>query len=185
MNLTARITIGIILIMCVHSCLKTCEANASTDIEVVGGGLTYHILDAGAAPKYSNRLTSDGRLIYSSLLGVTATDHYSVLFRSFTAFIGNNSIAEPIFGGLYEEGFEVKRLQVGIGLGAYSQENVRFTQKGIQPYRLVDFHGVGIVPIVGLVFNYRIPLTTNTYIKINNLVSPILTNTSLSLGLSY
>ncbi len=158
---------------------------AHADVEVIGGGLTYHILDADTASSYSNKVSRDGRLIANPMIGVVFTKYEGPMFNSFTVFSGQNSVGAPMFGGLGEAGLEIQHLQVGFAAGLYSQESKPFTDIDIHSFRLLNYRGMDLVPILGLAINYKIPLYKHVYLKLNNIISPILTNTTLSVGLEY
>ena len=158
---------------------------AHADVEVVGGSLTYHILDEGTSTSYSNRLSKDGRLINNPLLGIAVTTHDGVFFDTYMAFAGQNSVAAPMFGGLYEEGLELHHFQTGVGIGGYSQESRPFTDRNIHSFRITNIQGMDLVPVLGIVLNYKIMLYNNAYLKLNNLISPILTNSTLSVGMEF
>lgn len=88
-------------------------------------------------------------------------------------------------GGLYTEGVEVNGLQVGLAMGGYEQQARPYSDLGINTFRLVAVDGVDFVPILGLALNYKVELKDGVYIKLNNLIEPILTNTTLSLGYNF
>ncbi len=88
-------------------------------------------------------------------------------------------------GAIYEQGVTLNRLSVGWAAGGYLQQSRYFTDLGDNSFRVMNVNGTDIVPLVGLVLNYTVWRAERSYLRLNNLVSPVITNTSLSLGLEY
>ncbi len=177
-----KVMIWVVVIVVLHGCFSVI---ANADTEIIGNGLTYHFWDGGAAKKYSNKVSPDGRLIANPMIGIAVTDHNGFLFRSMTAFSGENSVGGKMFGGMLTEGIEVQNLQVGMALGVYEQQAKDFTDRNINAFRLVNLYGTDVIPLGGIAVNYKFPLGNNWFLKSNNLISPILANTSLSFGYEY
>lgn len=155
-------------------------------VEVIGGGYTYHLIDFGASDAYKRKITSNGRLIENPTFGLLFHERIGRFFyRSVGAFAGSNCLGRPMQGMVYSDGIEIGNFQAGAGLGAYFQESKYFSDLNVSSFRIANIRGVDVVPILGLVFNYKVNLTDSTYIKINNLVGPIITNTLFSLGYNY
>ncbi len=159
--------------------------SAYAEVEVLGGGLTYHLIDNGAAQSFSHKLSNDGRLIANPSYGLTIYGHQDIFFKAVTVFAGENSVGSGMAGAMYSEGVEVGHAEVGLALGGYAQDSKSFTDLGIHSFRLTSIKGLDLVPLVGVVLNYRVPLSDKVYIKLNNLISPVITNTSLSLGYNF
>ena len=158
-------------------------SQASADVEVMGGGLTYHLMNpSNVSNSYSNKVLNDGRLIANPMLGLTLVNDNGHTFSSYTGFTGEDSVGSSMLGGLYETGYDVGPIQLGIALGVYAQDDSEFVSKGVNPYQAVQIGNIGLVPIGGAAMNCKVPLTDSTYLKVNNLISPIITNTSLSYG---
>lgn len=158
---------------------------ADRSLELLGGGITYHVLDYGASSKYSNKISNDGRLIYTPMLGLRITNipgNYS--YSSAAIFRGTSSIGSPIYGGLLSSGLAISVFQVGFGFGGYIQNNEDFRAKGIQPYSFIG-NTNALVPLVGIEANVRYPLSDKLFLAFNNLLTPVITNHYLSLGLKY
>lgn len=163
------------------------------DLEVIGGGLTYHLIDNGAAPMFSNKLSSDGRLIANPIVGLAYTQHQGLIFNTYTVFGGANSVGKSMAGGLYSEGLEteivnnrtIDHFQFGWAIGGYEQQSHYYTDLGINSFRFVNVNGVDLVPVVGIVLNYQVNLNRDYYLKLNNLVSPVLLNSTVSFGINF
>lgn len=165
----------------IHS---SARADVDTSLELIGGGLTYHLIDNGGSVKNVNKLSGDGRLIDNPLLGVgIEIEVYHFLYQTFIGFSGANSVGKPIGGGLYEIGLVLNSFQIGLTAGAYVQNDVAFRDSGEEPFRLFEIGQYGLVPIVGLNVNYKLKLSNSVYLKLNNIITPILTNTTVSVGL--
>lgn len=157
-------------------------ASAEYSLELIGGGLTYHVIDNGAASQFSNKLSNDGRLIYSPTIGLKILNRpgdYS--YKSAAIFRGLNSVGSPMTGGILATGLAIGPFNLGFVIGGYVQNNEDFRARGIQPYSVFG-NTNAFVPIAGVEGNVRIPLGEKTYLGINNILTPIITNHSLSLG---
>lgn len=157
-------------------------AFASENIEVLGGGLTYHVLDFGTSYAYSNKLSQDGRLIYNATEGIGYISESGVFYQGYYLFVGNNSIAAPIYGGLWKNGLVFDRLYIGYTIGAYIQDNNAFKDIYITPFQLTEVGTTGIVPLIGVNIDYKLPLCGKSYLKLNNFLSPVIIIETISLG---
>ena len=161
-------------------------AQAKESVELIGPGITWHVIDNGAAPYFSNKLSNDGRLIYTPQIGLRKihTDREFV-YNSCAVFMGSNSIGSPIYGFVGSTGVELLRiLHVGIAIGTYIQNNNDFNAKGIEPFSMTGGTNA-LVPILGFEINTQIPVTDKLFIGFNNLITPVITNHNLSFGLEY
>src|ERR1019366_4965849 len=98
---------------------------------------------------------------------------------------GSNSVGKQMAGFLYTEGIEISGLQVGITYGGYEQESKYYDNLGLNSFRVVNISGIDLVPVLGLQVNYKIKLSDDYYLKLNNLIDPVLFNTTLSFGRSF
>lgn len=155
--------------------------------ELVLGSLTYHLLDGPPASyKYQNPVSPDGRLIDNFLIGYShIEENKDREYFSYTIFTGENSLAKPIGGFKISSGKTDGRLYIGIAVGAYFQNNRDFTDQGLGDVLPVDWHSTGMVPILGLEINYILFHIGDTYIKLNNVITPVLTNNTFSIGQSF
>ena len=154
----------------------------NTSVELIGGSITYHVMDDGASSHYVTKWSPDGRLIFNQLYGVKLLVKDNDSYSSMTYFGGNNSIGSPIYGGIVSYGVILKDFNVGLAIGGYMQDDNAFRSVGVEPYRLTEIGSSGLVPVVGVEINYKVDLSDTMYLKLNNLLSPVITNTSLSLG---
>lgn len=151
-------------------------------LELVLGGVTFHVMgDDDVSSLYSNKLSNNGRLIATPTLGVRYTRSPDVTYESAAIFIGTNSVGERIYGATASYGLKLENLELGLIGGGYIQNNNDFYAKGIIPYSLTDGTNA-LVPIFGIELNYRIRLGESTFLGINNILSPVITNHNLSLG---
>lgn len=159
---------------------------ALDQLELVGPGLTWHVIDNGAAPYFDHKISSDGRLIYTPMIGLKKihVDQYG-MYHSLTVFRASNSIGSPIWGGIGSTGAAFFRmLYAGFAFGGYIQNNNDFKAMGLVPFSLNDGANA-FVPILGLEINGKFLVSDNVYIGFNNLISPIITNHTLSVGVNY
>lgn len=154
-------------------------------LEIIGGGLTYHVLDGGASPLYSNKVTDDGRLIVTPTIGARFVHNLDIWwYDSAALFYSTNSIGRPVQGAMVSAGMHQEYFNIGLALGGYLQNNEEFRAKGIQPFSLDSDDEISIVPLLGIEVNFILPLTNRVFLGINNLLTPILTNHTLSLGVN-
>ena len=90
---------------------------------------------------------------------------------------GLNSIHEPIVGAYIASGIKLKRQKLGLVGGMYLQDDKKFNERGIIPFSFKQSGGIGIVPIVGGEYQYR--LTKSVFV--NTLVTPVITNVGIGL----
>lgn len=166
--------IGLIIALTImivgHSCAK------AASIETTMGGLTYHLWNPqGINSEFSNKISGDGSLIFTGLLGIGVVDeHYT-----YRVFIGQNSIGEQMFGSMVSYTWEMGRFRAGPVFGFYDQDDGKFLKKGIQPFSL----GFGIVPIIGAEVSAKVyEFDDNKYIKLNTIVTPVILNETISFG---
>jgi hypothetical protein len=172
----------IIKILFVITLFNSYAYAGQTSVEAIGGGITYHVIDDGASSKYVTKWSSDGRLIFNQLYGIKYIDEFFDTYWSMALFGGNNSIGAPMTGAMGSLGFVWGNFNYGLAMGGYLQDDNAFRSKGIEPYRLSEFGNTGLVPILGAEINYKVDLSNRVYLRLNNLVSPVITNTSLSIG---
>lgn len=146
--------------------------------EFIIGGLTYHMfLEPDVTEKFTNKVGFSGALIANPMLGLgyTYVDDSTKLYDSYRGFIGENSIGQPLIGGMYFYGKELKGIDLGMGIGAYIEDDSKFKQRGIET-------GSNIIPIYGFEINPKIILNNKKFIKFNNLISPLLIISTISFG---
>jgi hypothetical protein len=174
--------IFLILFLVLSSTAAYAETELKTSIEFLAGGLTYHVIDSGSSSYNANKVSSDGRLISNPEFGIVLTQQFSYLYQSGAVFGGQNPVGQPMGGALYQFGYAIDNLQIGAAAGAYLQDDNAFRNAGVEPFRMFEVGSIGVVPVLGLALNYNIPLSEKTYLKINNVITPIITNSSLSFG---
>jgi len=153
----------------------------ANSIEFITGGLTYHVFgDRTLTNSFPNRLTNDGKLIYNQLYGINYINTDGFYYNSYKFFLGRNSIGEPMGGIAFAEGFTIGNLDTGLLMGVYKQDGDMFYKKTGGIWTSIDY-----MPLAGLEFNYKIMLTKTKFIKINNYLSPIITNHTISIGENF
>lgn len=177
------ILILIVVFLCSFSKADT------TSYEVVGGSITEHLVLGPNDPQaaFQTKIGDGGKLIYNPLYGIRTVTENDSRYYSFAGFAGDNSIGEPMYGGMASAGIKVldQHLYLGGVFGTYGQSDSSYLQSGDIPFKWGMIGDTDIVPIVGIEANVKINLSDSTYLKLNNLVTPILTNTSLSFGIHF
>lgn len=159
------------------------KSDYSVSLEGLAGGITYHLVDTDAASAhYIYKLNANGRLIYNSLWGYGVLVEDNKNYFAIKTFLGDNSVGLPMMGSMLSYGWKWHGLYYGPVLGVYFENDDAYRAMGVQPFRIAEDGSMGIVPIIGIELNYRIDLTDRVYLKLNNVITPYLTNTSLSLG---
>ena len=120
------------------------------------GALTWHPSDSTGS-QYANQVGDQGRLIDNPMIGLSQRDEELDYFDSQSVYFGQNSVGRPMFGFLYETGSIIdKNKDLGFALGGYIQDDRYFYDLGLFPPRLTEVNGIGLIPVLGVVFNYRI-----------------------------
>ncbi len=154
-------------------------------IEFVGGSLTYHVV-SGDALMYSHKVSADGRLIDNPLYGIGASYYFAEnsIYITGRFFKGNNSINQPINGGTFSVGKGFKYLDVGFIIGGYVQNDYDFIKSNVMPFSITPGSNA-VVPLIGIELNPKIPLGESFYIKIINILTPLVTNHTLAFGINF
>jgi len=164
------------------------QVHAEDTIEIFGGpSLTFHVIDPNIVvdSNFSNKVSSDGRLIANPLFGITYGHNDGRLFSSITGFLGEDSLGDLMEGAIYERGYQFKWLQLGLAGGGYIQNDVPYHNDNIAPFRLLEVDGLGLVPVVGAAVNLHFHINDRTYVFVNNVLTPVITNTTVGLGFSF
>ncbi len=159
---------------------------AKGSFELIGGGLTYHFVDYGSAKNFSHKISPEGKLIGNLVygFGITIYGSKNKNYYALRGFQGENSIAKPINGAIATFGTHSRNVEFGVVWGAYVQNEYDFRGTGVVPYS-VGQGSNSIVPIIGVELNFKIFLKGALFTKFINVVTPIITNHSLSLGLDF
>lgn len=157
----------------------------ANSIELLYGSYTYHLIVTGGVERhFVNKVSNDGKLINNALYGIRFNERFDNSYRVYTLFHGENTIGEPMRGFSYSSLKMLKYVDLGFIIGAYMQDNDKYVQKGIDNFRLTNGPN-GLVPIIGLEVNMPVMLSRTIYLKLNNIITPILTNHSLSFGKTF
>ena len=158
----------------------------ANEIEIVGGGITYHLWDGNNYSPYAHALTSNGRVILNPLAGVKFEhiDKESGTYFSLIGFGGDNSVSQPIYGGMYSMGYHYKFVDLGIVGGGYMQDDRPYTAAGFTTISVGPANNA-MVPIVGVEVNFIIPLDNETYLRQSNIITPAITNHTIGFGIRF
>jgi len=156
--------------------LFSLQAKAES-IEATFGGLTYHLINHDEVSElFANKIGDSGKLIYTGLLGFgLSSDHYT-----YRMFVGENSIGEFMFGSTVSYTWKLSVFRLGPIVGFYNQDDSKFIAKGIKPFSF----GFGIVPIIGADLSMKLlTFDENKYVKLNTIITPVVINQTISLGM--
>jgi hypothetical protein len=143
--------------------------------EIIGGGLVTHpFSEYDLFPD-----NSPSGFMYRSLYGVGFTTYETPRnYNTISVFGGKNSIQEPIYGALYGVGnMYGPNFGAGFVYGGYFQDENQFKKYNLTYFTLVP----GFAPILGIELIPRLKLGKNIWLKMNNILTPLMTSHSLSL----
>lgn len=158
----------------------------ATSIESLFGSITQHF-DSGGSDHFRTKLNKSGTLIFNPMYGVKVFNEHEIMYTSITGFVGNNSVGRLMVGGTYSLGAKVLSDHVMLGgvVGMYGQSDSGFRKSGVIINNTPKIGDTSLIPIVGAELNFKLKLTDEVYIKQNNIVTPMLYNANLSLGIQY
>lgn len=169
------------LITLTHSCVVRADS-----IEVLGGSITEHLENANGAASYNaHKLSGDGRLIANPMMGLRLMKENDRRYDAYTVFGGQNSPGFAMGGTTVSTGWKFSGFYAGLVGGFYLQSDSKFLATGEIPFKWFKVNGTDFVPVFGCEINYKVDLTDKVYVKVNNLITPILTNSSVSVGLTF
>lgn len=161
--------------------ILTNAAKADT-MELVAGSITEHFIAPYGTEWFTRKLGDRGKLIYNPLYALRYTKEYKDYYKTVSIFYGNNSIGYPMMGGTFSYGWKALKdhLYYGGVIGAYYQEI------GLDnPTSFMDkIINTGMVPVLGVEINGKINIGFESFLKVNNLITPILSSTSISFGIN-
>ena len=64
-------------------------------------------------------------------------------------------------------------------------QNKTWDERGIRPAALRLGSKYGAVPVFGIEINQRFDLFGKTFLKVNNVITPLITNHTISLGMDF
>lgn len=171
----------VLIILIILIVLKKVHAN---EVELTLGSVSMHTTVDPSNVRLSNRITNDGRFVFNPLYGVGYTINRETLYYSFKAFTGLNCVADHIYGGTASLGYSWQHIRLGGIIGGYIQDDTAFTARNIEPFSIIGNRNA-LVPIIGAELIFMFKVTDTSFIKVNNLISPILMNTSIGYGVRY
>lgn len=162
--------------------LSSNYAYSELRVQLGTGSITPHF--SGSKKNYCNQWNNTGII-------ANKTYYFSLYAGNFgmTYLVGNDSICSEIEGlFLY---YSLNRQQwwdLGIQFGgyAYNEKNwilhAEKTPSGIDAPEPVttDFHGRAVVPVLALAWNIHLVRRDSWSLKLNNMLTPIITNHSLA-----
>jgi hypothetical protein len=168
----------------------------STSLELVGGSVNYQLQNDGTSAYNVNKWSSDGRLSFQDSLGLRLVAEDRFVYNAVEFYGGNNTIGQPMGGLIESSGFKINwtgpkwakgtTTYVGWAIGGYLQNDNSYRgTTGQTPTELTAFGGEGLVPILGLELDYKVPISRAMYLKLNNTIQPTNINTSLAFGVSF
>lgn len=146
--------------------------------------LTHHFSSVGS-DKFDNKVSNDGKTIKNPLIGLEFSKNYKKSSDKWVLFGGEDSIGSPMFGVYKGYGFQKisnKGFHGNFLLGMYffdqRQWDKRYADSDIRtPSLITGYLGIENVNIIiGIELNYHIPLGKKSFIKINNIITPLVTN---------
>lgn len=170
----------------------TASVAHADSIEVVGGSITAHLLPFSTySPKVDPYKSLAGQLgqntgvIANPLFGLRYVGEDERTYWTAAGFFMENSVGQPSAGFLTSLGrkFFNGHLYAGGVLGAYEQCDSCYIESGLWPYKFTTIGDTDIVPVIGIEINFRVNISEKYYLKLNNIVTPLLTNTTIGFGI--
>lgn len=152
-------------------------------LELVGGSITYHLSTNPDSIHNAHKISSDGALIANPLIGLRYVHEDLFLYYSVTVFGGENSPGYPMYGAMGSIGITLSNIYLGGIAGGYLQNTAQFLQSHQIPFKLFTIGNSDFVPLLGVELSYRFDLSDNVYLKLNNIFTPVLFNSTFSIGL--
>jgi len=164
------------------------SVSGSEENELIFGSLTYHYINyADAGRTFANKETEDGRLISNPTVGFSHRTLNNADFNTDSFFVMEDSIGSNAFG--YLKTFGQKNdynFYFGLIVGGYLIRNKKWEEAGLKPpLRWSVSNSLGLIPIIGMQISKRFDLTTDYFIKFNNILTVYITNHSFSIGKSF
>lgn len=173
------------IVICIQLLVSSCKAD---EVEVIAGSITEHFYTQGYHPEHKFNLGDHDRLIFNSVYGLrynfTSPEWSSKRYLSLAGFYGENSVGLPMAGAMTSLGYNLlnRHLSLGIVLGAYWQNNRDYLATGGWPFHWLEAdNGDALVPILGAEVGFSVGVGHDMALKLNTLITPLLTNTTLSL----
>lgn len=157
-------------------------------IELMYSVYTYHLTNPeNIGNKYENKVSKDGRLIDNPMFGIGFKTVVDTAYQTNNFFGGQDSVGSPIFGIMRATGYRSSwGFHAGFVYGAYFMNNKTWVERGIMHTNALKVSDASsIVPLIGVEISQEIPLGKTIYLKLNNLITPVLTNHSVSFGINY
>jgi len=165
--------------------LLSIRAFATNEIDFITGSATYHIIDPTNYGAYGPSFTSNGRGILNAVVALRYTYYRDDgVYWSVAGMAGQNSIFQPIYGGMYSRGYHYKYIDLGVIAGGYIQDDTEFTKRGLANAS-IGYGSHALVAGIGVEANLNIPLDDHWIIRENNIIMPLIINVTLGLGYKY
>lgn len=165
--------------------LFSITALADNELDLITGSATYHVIDPTNYGAYGPSFTSNGRGILNAV-GAVRLIHYrdDGVYWSVAGMYGQNSIFQPIYGGMYSRGYHYKYIDLGVIVGGYIQDDTQFSARGLGDAS-IGYGAHALVAGIGVEANFIIPLGGNWVLRENNIVMPLIINATLGMGYKF
>jgi hypothetical protein len=136
--------------------------------------------------KYENKVSKNGCNINNPLYGISFRETINGAYRQNSFFFGQDSIGSNIVGYMNTMGMASDwGLELGLTFGFYFMSKKPWEAKGIQTPSLSVGSDYSLIPVAGIQGDFRIPVGNSLFIKLNNLITPTISNHNVSIGWSY
>jgi hypothetical protein len=137
------------------------------------GGIIYHI---------NNNIDEISDLSTKSFLGYKITARDNSDYKSIGIFIGRDSINSPIIGAIASSGkIYHDFIYLGFAIGGYKYKLDNWRERYIMP---ADPMRIEHVILMGTELNFKFDFD-QYYFTLNNILTPILTNHTVSIGVNF
>ncbi len=152
----------------------------SEPLELMVGASVYHFFTKHTG-SFKTQWSEDGRWIGTPVggLGVMQTD--GEYYQTQSYYIGENSVGGGMAGFLASTGKVYSNWNLGAVAGLYLQDSRKFTADKISTVAVPMGDSTSVMPLVGFEAVYKIEFDEDFYLKIHNVITPILGITYLSI----
>lgn len=171
------------------------KSKESHSFELSSAFLTHHFSHINA-DRFANKVSKDGRTINNPLYSLSFLSGDKKSYGSFNLYGGQDSIGSPMHGFMLSKGIgaiDESGVQIGgiWGLYFYNEKNweKKFHDRPEQtPSWLRATYGDsfrGVNMIIGLEINAQLMITEGAYLKLRNVITPMITIHSIGIGFNY
>ena len=174
-----------LLMLCL---IGVAEAKSRYDIEMDAGSLTYHYFDSDDnLDSYKNKTHLNTRTMKSPTIGFKfAITYRNRRYETGKFFLGDDQMKSPMYGFHYATGLNRGNLQLGVFMGGHMYDRsywIDADSRNRMSFHVDDDQSFALD--LGLEINYTMLRYRGIYFKLNNLLGPLNSIHSISIGTDF